>query len=55
MSLSSILFVFAPEAHLRDVEKLFVDGALVMYLWKRHISKLQDEWIEFVLYVGAIY
>ncbi|KZV67869.1 hypothetical protein PENSPDRAFT_687739 [Peniophora sp. CONT] len=54
MKLSSAVFLSAPEVHLRDIEKLFVDGAIVAYWWKRHISKLQDEWTEFVLYATVM-
>ena len=54
MSLSSIVFLFAPEAHLLDIEKFYVDNSVARHVWKRHITKLQDEWIEFVLYVSPL-
>ena len=54
MKLFSGLFLFAPEVHLRDIEKLYVDGMIVMYVWKRHITKLQDEWQELIAYVSHL-
>ncbi|VDC00131.1 unnamed protein product [Peniophora sp. CBMAI 1063] len=54
MSLSSIVFLFAPEAHLLDIEKFYVDNSVARHVWKRHITKLQDEWIEFVLYATVM-
>lgn len=52
MKLFSLLFLFTPEVHLRDIEKICVDGIVVSYLWKRHISKLQGEWEELIAYVS---
>ena len=36
-----------------DIEAVFVDNSLVRSTWKRHVSKLQEEWMEFVLYVSS--
>ena len=52
MKVFSCLFLFAPEVHLKEIEKLYVDGMIVMYIWKRHIVKLQDEWQELIQYVS---
>ncbi|VDC02730.1 unnamed protein product [Peniophora sp. CBMAI 1063] len=54
MQLFSFLFLFAPEVHLRDMEKVYVDGIVTSYLWKRHISKLQGEWEELIAYATII-
>ncbi|KZV67868.1 hypothetical protein PENSPDRAFT_754574 [Peniophora sp. CONT] len=54
MQLFSILFLFAPETHLRDLEKICVDGLVVGNVWRRHISKLQGEWEEFIQYATII-
>ena len=52
MKVFSVLFLFAPEVHLRDIEKIFVDNIIVANIWKRHINKLQGEWEELVSYVS---
>ncbi|VDC02729.1 unnamed protein product [Peniophora sp. CBMAI 1063] len=54
MKVFSCLFLFAPEVHLSEMEKLYVDGVIVMYIWKRHITKLQDEWQELITYATII-
>ncbi|KZV67867.1 hypothetical protein PENSPDRAFT_38700 [Peniophora sp. CONT] len=54
MKLFSCLFLFAPEVHLSEIEKLYVDGMIVVYVWKRHITKLQDEWQELITYATII-
>ncbi|KAG5635306.1 hypothetical protein H0H81_011766 [Sphagnurus paluster] len=49
VSLSPILF-FAPEVHLRALEKVWIDGITRTVLWKEFVGKLYDEWQEFTLY-----
>jgi hypothetical protein len=48
--LSPILF-FAPDAYLRGLEKVWVDGIIVEALWRESMQKLVSEWSDFVLYV----
>lgn len=54
MQAFSIAFFMAPEVHLRDVEKLYVDRIVLTSSWKRHILKLQGEWQEFILYATVM-
>ena len=51
--LSPLLF-FAPEVHLRDIKKLWTDEIINEMTWKKFMTKLQDEWIGFVLWVGFV-
>jgi hypothetical protein len=44
---------FFPEAHLRELEKLWTDEIIVEALWKEFMQKLVSEWTEFVLYVSS--
>ncbi|KAA1472057.1 hypothetical protein DENSPDRAFT_838208 [Dentipellis sp. KUC8613] len=48
-ALSPLLF-WAPEAHLRDLEQIYVDFQLHDKTWGRFIKKLQNEWNEFVVF-----
>lgn len=45
------LFWNAPLVHLRGLEKIWIDGIIAIIPWSSFISRLQDEWREFVLYV----
>lgn len=54
MSIFCYLFLFAPKVHLSEIENIYVDGIIVTYLWKRHITKLQDEWQELIQYVSLV-
>ncbi|GLB42358.1 putative expressed protein [Lyophyllum shimeji] len=49
LSLSPMLF-FAPEVHLRALEKIWVDGITRNILWTQFLDKLYAEWQEFTLY-----
>ena len=49
--LSPFLFS-APDTHLRQLEKLWVDSKVTAKHWKQHVQTLKDEWIEFILYVS---
>lgn len=51
-TLSPLLF-FAPDVHLDKLENVFVDKTINKVHWKTFISKLQDEWREFILYVRS--
>ncbi|TFY69320.1 hypothetical protein EVG20_g3206 [Dentipellis fragilis] len=48
-ALSPLLF-WAPEAHLRDLEQIYVDFILHEKTWSKFIKKLQNEWNEFVVF-----
>ncbi|KAI0035427.1 hypothetical protein K488DRAFT_43208, partial [Vararia minispora EC-137] len=50
----SLAFFLAPNAHLRDIRNVYVDGIILAPTWKRHIQKLQEEWQEFVLYATVM-
>ncbi|KAF9019693.1 hypothetical protein BDZ89DRAFT_1072834 [Hymenopellis radicata] len=52
-SLSPLLF-FAPEVHLRALEKIYVDNILNEATWATFISKLTGEWQEFILYATVL-
>ncbi|KAA1477115.1 hypothetical protein DENSPDRAFT_875059 [Dentipellis sp. KUC8613] len=47
--LSPMLF-WAPEAHLGDLEQIYVDSILLEKTWSKFIKKLQNEWNEFVFF-----
>ena len=50
--LSPLCFFF-PDAHLRELEKLWTDDIIVEALWRDFMQKLVSEWTEFVLYVSS--
>lgn len=52
LSLSPVLF-YAPEVHLRALEKMWMDGLLRDVMWVQFMSKLNTEWQEFTLYVSS--
>ena len=49
----SPLFFFFPDAHLRELEKLWTDEIIVEALWRDFMQKLVSEWTDFVLYVSS--
>jgi hypothetical protein len=49
----SPLFFFFPDAHLRELEKLWTDDIIVEALWRDFMQKLVSEWTDFVLYVSS--
>ncbi|KAI0064322.1 hypothetical protein BV25DRAFT_1990069 [Artomyces pyxidatus] len=51
--ISPMLF-FAPEVHLKDLEKLWADEVIVQMTWKQFMVKLYTEWTEFILYATVI-
>src|SRR6266567_1106869 len=51
--LSPLLFC-APEVHLREMKELWTDEIIIEITWKKFMTKLQDEWMGFVLWVGFV-
>jgi len=47
--LSPLLFL-APEAHLREMEKLWTDGVIIGTVWKDFMAKLLEEWNDIILW-----
>ncbi|KAI0676470.1 hypothetical protein C8Q78DRAFT_1065287 [Trametes maxima] len=52
--LLSPLFWNAPQVHLRGLERIWIDGILAIVPWSTFISKLHNEWQEFVLYATVL-
>jgi hypothetical protein len=46
--LSPLLF-FAPDIHLRSLNKVWVDNMIVETAWKKFIEKVQSEWEKFLI------
>jgi hypothetical protein len=51
--LSPVLF-FAPEVHLRDMERLWTDDVIIETVWKTFMTKLLGEWEGVILWVLQI-
>jgi hypothetical protein len=51
ITLVSPLLFLAPEVHLRDVEKLWMDEVIIETVWKAFMAKLLEEWQDVVLWV----
>jgi hypothetical protein len=51
----SPLFLFAPEVHLRDVERLWTDDVIIETVWKSFMTKLLGEWEDVILWVTLIH
>ncbi|KAF9467789.1 hypothetical protein BDZ94DRAFT_1247715 [Collybia nuda] len=51
--LSPVLF-YAPEVHLRALEKMWIDGLMRDVMWVQFINKLNTEWQEFTLYATVL-
>jgi hypothetical protein len=51
--LSPLLFC-APEVHLQEMKELWTDEIIIEITWKKFMTKLQDEWIVFILWVGFV-
>ncbi|KAF8496545.1 hypothetical protein F5888DRAFT_1907347 [Russula emetica] len=47
--LSPLLF-FAPEVHLREMKELWADEIVLEIVWKKFMTKLHDDWSDFVLW-----
>jgi hypothetical protein len=52
-SLSPVLF-YAPEYHLRTLEKMWIDGLTRETLWRQFTDRLNTEWQEMILYVSVL-
>src|SRR5579863_2217028 len=52
--LSSPCLFFLPDVHLRELAKVWADEVIIEEVWKNFMEKLISEWLEFVLYVGAV-
>ncbi|KAF8997287.1 hypothetical protein BDQ17DRAFT_1429153 [Cyathus striatus] len=48
--LTSALLFSAPDVHLRNLEKIWVDRLMYEHIWKQTIHKLFNEWQEFTLF-----
>ena len=48
----SIFLFSAPDVHLENLQKLWVDGILHKAVWEEGLKKVIDEWQEFILYVS---
>lgn len=49
--LSPVLF-FAPDVHVRSIQKIWVDGIINKAIFGSFVEKLTTEWQEFILFVG---
>jgi hypothetical protein len=54
ITLLSPLLFFAPEVHLRDVERLWTDDVIIETVWKSFMTKLLGEWEYVILWVMLI-
>lgn len=52
--MSPILF-YAPEVHLKGLERIYIDEVIKSNHWKNFIVKLEEDWVEYVLYVSFPY
>ncbi|KAF8982243.1 hypothetical protein BDQ17DRAFT_827858 [Cyathus striatus] len=50
MKISSALLFSAPDIHLRNLEKIWVDHLMYEHIWKQSTQKLINEWQEFTLF-----
>ena len=55
VTLLSPLLFFAPEVHLRDVERLWTDDVIIETIWKSFMTKLLGEWEDVILWVMLIH
>ena len=49
----SIFLFLAPDFHLRNLQKMWVDGIMHKAVWEESMKKVTDEWREFILYVSC--
>jgi transposase len=54
ITLLSPLLFFAPEVHLRDVERLWTDEVIIETVWKTFMNRLLGEWEDVILWVIQI-
>jgi hypothetical protein len=52
--LFSPLLFFLPDVHLRELAKVWADEVIIEEVWRNFMEKLISEWLEFILYVGAV-
>ncbi|KAF9485028.1 hypothetical protein BDN70DRAFT_705879 [Pholiota conissans] len=52
-TLSFILFS-APDVHLRNLQKMWVDGMMHKSVWEQTMKNLNDEWQEFVFFATVM-
>ena len=52
--LSPLLFL-APEVHLREMEKLWMDDVIIETVWKNFMTKLLAEWEDVILWVRIVF
>jgi hypothetical protein len=50
-TLSFFLFS-APDIHLRNLQKMWVDGIMHKSVWVQTMKSLNDEWQEFIFFVS---
>src|SRR5882757_3275345 len=48
----SIFLFSAPDVHLRNLQKMWVDGLMHQSVWEQLMTKVTDEWRESILYVS---
>jgi len=46
----SIFLFSAPDVHLKNLQKMWVDGIMHQAVWEESMKKVTDEWREFILY-----
>ena len=49
----SIFLFSAPDVHLENLQKMWVDGILHKAVWEEGLKKATDEWREFILNVSV--
>lgn len=54
ITILSPIFFWAPEIHLSELDKLWVDEIVYQVSWKRFIDKLQSEWQEFIVFATIL-
>ena len=48
----SIFLFLAPDHHLKNFQKLWIDKIMRQSVWEALLKKVTDEWREFILYVS---
>jgi hypothetical protein len=51
ITLVSPLLFLAPEVHLRELGKLWMDEVIIETVWRAFMAKLLEEWQDVVLWV----
>ena len=47
----SPLLFYGIEAHLRNLQEITADSVINEVLWKQMLSRITDEWRDFIIYV----